>query len=816
MKLYVWSMKLLIFVLLSAVAGCGGSSGGGGIVTTPQGTLTLDVSSNTIAAGQGGTATATFTTPGTVVTFWSSASALVTFSSATVTTNANGVANTQFTVANSVNDTTVTIHASVGNMDVQQVITVKGAQTVSQGLTLQMDSLNLGLGGKTNVNAKITDTNGQPISGVLVSFVTTLGTFNPATGTATSDANGNATIQFLAGSVTGAGVVTATAAVNGTKITKETTFAVNGAGGGGGGQQTGIHLSSLTITNSSLLPGESTNISVTLTDDSGALIVTPTTVSFTSIFGATGDATLVSPVRSVNGVATSTYTAGNTSGPDTITVSAGGVSVTGTITITPLPANSISFISVTPKTIALKGMGGLGFTETATVVFKVTDSSGLPKVGQLVDFALNTTVGGLTLVSSSGSTGVDGTVSTIVKSGIVATPVRVTASVHGSSPLISTQSDQLVVSTGIPSQNGFGLAVTTFNTESYGIDGVSDVFTARLADRFGNPVPDGTAVYFSAQVGSIDPSCTTVNGACAVTWRSTGLRTADGRSAILAYAIGEESFTDANGNGTADGTCSGGNMQINTVCGEFTDTTQAYRDDAHTGTYVAGDPFIDFNGTGKVDRDGIFNGIIPGSVSASSTKHVFMNNVIVMSTAGALLNSTTLSANAVSGDIVLKVVNPGAVSIGDTVDILLDSGALFKPVVIGRSTTTITIGAGLPSAASVGNFVRASATTIAAATPPIPPATANTPGTTTYTINVSDLNNNPMAVGSTVTISSLDPNLVFSPTIFTVPNTRQVGGNSFPLTISNSNLSPGSANLVLTATSVPSGIVTTRAIKLSW
>src|SRR6185369_6784631 len=116
----------------------------------------------------------------------------------------------------------------------------------------------------------------------------------------------------------------------------------------------------------------------------------PVDVTFTSSFASQGKATLISPVRSVNGVASSTYTAAGGVGADTITVSVGATSVTTSVNVAGAAATSISFVSATPTRIALKGTGGVGRTETSTVLFKVLDLNGQPKAGQAVDFTLNT------------------------------------------------------------------------------------------------------------------------------------------------------------------------------------------------------------------------------------------------------------------------------------------------------------------------------------------------------------------------------------------------------------------------------------------
>jgi hypothetical protein len=504
-----------------------------------------------------------------------------------------------------------------------------------------MDNKRPEINGSANVSATFIDANDKPISGLPVNFLTSFGSFNPSTGSATTNAAGTATIQLLAGNATGSGIVVASATVQGVKISKQITFSVVAP-------QPVISTPQVGLTN--LAPGGSTAITVTLKDSSGNNITTPVEVNFTSNFATAGKATLISPVTSVDGIASSTYTAlPGAVGNDTITVSVGAASVTTTVTVAAPAANSISFVSATPINITLKGMGGAGASETSTVVFKVLDTNGQPKSGQAVDFVLNTSVGGLSLTSPSASSAADGTVSTVVLAGTIATPVRVTASINGSSPLIATQSDQLVVSTGVPAQDGLSISFSNLNSESFNHDGVIVAVTARLSDHFHNPVPDGTAVSFTTNAGAIQPSCITTGGGCTVNWISQNPRILfgdpkAGRVMILAYAVGEESFIDINGNGVADsGACVPVSVQgvgKAQQCGEFIDTPEAFRDDNFNGVRDAGETFIDFNSDGQYNLpDGIYNGLLrPSAVTGPKSKHVFYNSEIVMSTDGAIIS----------------------------------------------------------------------------------------------------------------------------------------------------------------------------------
>src|ERR1019366_7004613 len=150
------------------------------------------------------------------------------------------------------------------------------------------------------------------------------------------------------------------------------------------------------------------------------------------------------------------------------------------------------------------------------------------------------------------------------------------------------------------------------------------VLTARLADHFNNPAPDGTAVNFTSEGGSIVGSCTTIGGACTSTFTSQAPRPANGRVTVLAYAVGEESFTDLNGNGLQDS-------------GEMTkDMSEAYVDFNESGARDANEPYLDFNVNGSFDKtvggldagDGLFSGVLCATNCATAkTIHVRQSQV---------------------------------------------------------------------------------------------------------------------------------------------------------------------------------------------
>ncbi len=560
--------------------------------------------------------------------------------------------------------------------------------TNSSSSTIKLAKSVLQMNETTTVTAKFVDANGNPAAGITTTFSTSLGTLNPANGQVVTDTTGTASAQLVMGTVTGSGIVTANALVAGRQVSKTASFSVN---------LPPLKLSNPTLGLTTLSYAGSTSVSVSILDANGASYTAQDVdVMFTSTQTVAGKATLPQTVRSVNGVASATYKANTVVGTDTISIALGDSVVQTSLTVNPADASSIQYVSAVPVNIGLKGMGGAGIMETSTVTFRVLDVYGQPRANQQVNFKLNSEVGGLKLVASSGSTASDGTVSTIVQAGTIATPVRVTASLSNGllAPTISTQSDQLVVSTGIPAQDGFSISMSKLNTESFSYDGVESQITARLSDHFHNPVPDGTAVYFTTSGGAVQPSCTTVAGTCTVIWRSQNPRPSNGRAVILAYSVGEEAFVDLNGNGVADP-------------GEFTDTTGAFRDDNENKMWdsVAEPPIPFFNSSGYDPADGKYNGVLQGSVYAGApkSKHVFSNLVHVMggSRVGSLIPSTktldpaygsTSSKNLIT--FTLKDLNGNAMPAGTKVSIpsvspldVNDSSAFVYEFVVPDSTS---------------------------------------------------------------------------------------------------------------------------------
>ncbi|XOV79560.1 MAG: Ig-like domain-containing protein [Aestuariibacter sp.] len=418
--------------------------------------------------------------------------------------------------------------------------------------------------------------------------------------------------------------------------------------------------------------GATVGFTVALVDEQDNRLQTPTPVSFTSNCVSNGQATIDATVTTINGVASATFEdincAGSSGNSDQIIASVvinnTTLTITRELTIQPENIGSVSFVSATPDEIVLSGTGGQNSASVSTLVFQVNGELGNPLAQQQVNFALNTTTGGLTLSPSSGLTNSSGQVSTRVTAGSVPTAVRVTATATGSDgSVIRTQSDLLSVNTGLPDQNSFSMSSTLLNPEAFSIDGQTATITVRLADSFNNPVPNGTTVNFTTEGGTIESTCSTGEdeagdidqdaentGTCSVTWTSSNPRPNDHRITILATAIGHETLFDSNGNNAYDDADGGPILDTSDAgfsvsqYGEtgFVDMSEAWRDDDEDENKDPSEIFIDYNNNGSFDAaDGLFSGpqCTAGSMCGedeSATLHVRKSLVMIMSGSNAL------------------------------------------------------------------------------------------------------------------------------------------------------------------------------------
>jgi len=531
--------------------------------------------------------------------------------------------------------------------------TTTGATTATPTITVSLvnsvgatvTGISLATGFKAR--ALVKDAAGAIVTGKTVTFAisgSSIAALSPST--ALTDASGLAEVTIAPSAVSsvGAATVTATASVVGTTATGSTDFSV---------QASSLTLSALIPASANLTSGGTTSVSVTALIGGVAASAVPVNVVFTASCGKINNQDTTSSGISVttngSGDATAIYDAVKADGTlcqgaVTLTASSAGATSTANITVAAPTASAVTYVSSTPSQIFVAGTGAL---EQAIVKFKVLDTNAVAMSGVNVKFSIITNPGGVGISIPNSTTPVtvstlaNGEVSVSVFSGTIPGPVKIRAELVAD-PTVFSESQNLTVASGPPSQRFMSLSATTFNIEGWGIDGTSTQFTARVADRQGNPVNDGTVINFTAEGGQVASSCATakVNGIslCSVNFISQNPKPAGGRVSVLAYVAGTKDYTDANGNNKYDA-----------ATDTLTKIGDAYRDDNENGAYdAAGEFLIPRGGTGVCAGAG---GLFPARADTCDTNletTVRQQAVVMFSSSTPQFSNVVTTANSIS------------------------------------------------------------------------------------------------------------------------------------------------------------------------
>ena len=494
---------------------------------------------------------------GTIVKV-SSLFGLSSFDAATSSTNSNGVATVTVTPKS----------ASSNGADQIDVSSTVGGVTITAPFVVQVSSSNLNAppvlqtslsstavsaASPATVTAILSDGKGQAVAGAVITFSVVRGLAKTNLGTALTDASGKAvvTLSPVNSTIAGADEVSASASFAGTALQSTKGFQI---------QATNVALSSLTSAIPSLGAYGQTTLTLGIT---GASVGSPVNVNVTSSCVSQGKASL-SPLTFT---ATSASVAlqykdngcGALQAEDKLQASMVGGSSSASLSLpvaTPL-ASSLAFVSASPEFIYIKGSG---FTETSTLTFEVRDGAGNILPNRSVTLSLLTRGGGVAIEGGiadvSQVSDALGRVTVRVNAGTLPTPIRVSATLTGVVPVVATVSSNLSVAVGLPSQLNFSLSQATKNIEGFNIDGTPNSYNIIASDRSGNPVPAGTSINFVAEGGQIESikQIQLASGLARTTagFVSSNPRPADGRITVTAYALGEESFIDQNGNNIYD------------------------------------------------------------------------------------------------------------------------------------------------------------------------------------------------------------------------------------------------------------------------
>ncbi|UPW19146.1 Ig-like domain-containing protein [Agarivorans sp. TSD2052] len=559
----------------------------------------------------------------------------------------------------------------------------------------------------------------------------------------------------------------------------------------------------MTLT-SSLADGETlgsdatASFTATITDSEGELYATPIAISFASSCSAQDLANISDSVTTVNGVATAIYQADGCSGSDTITVTP-SISVIDpqnyTIDIATTKASGITFTSASPQTIYLKESVGETIAE---LLYVVTDATGSPKSGQEVTFTLDSSLHGVTISPLTAQSNASGEVLTRVTSGNMSGSVVVSASFSDpdTGNIISATSNALAVHTGVPSQQSMSLSASTLALEAWGIDGVDSTVTLRVSDENNNPVPNDTTIVFESDGGQVSGNCKTdgqdTNSGCSVNWVSQNPRPKGhlydlpagycnapgyipgdvvntqgnnlygvGRASVLASTVGQEYYSDVNGNRIYD-------------AGE---------------TFTAlGEAFVDSNENGSYDVGGIIN---HDSVNVEERFRDYNEN-------NEFDNATGVKDSSIPANAITELYN------GLSCTVEADaSGLCTRNLVEVRDSVVLIMG-------TSGANILISDTTNSAPVSSVDLTAVSSQG---LVVTVQDLNGNQMPAGTTVSISTNNGELS-GQTSFTVPDGVRLCdliGLSVIQESSPNNRSEGTMTVTVTS---PGGVESSRSITI--
>ncbi|OAL75733.1 hypothetical protein AY606_13445 [Acinetobacter sp. SFB] len=422
---------------------------------------------------------------------------------------------------------------------------------------------------------QVTDQTGKGIPNALVRFQgesIVLGTSN---GAVLTDSNGYARISLNPSSnnLTGAYQLSATTEFNNNSaISKVLNFTI-------ADRQTSIK--NLNVSANNINSGGSLTVTLDTLDPVNNSIQDNVEINFNANCGTFENAV----INSVNGKIATKYFA----------VSAGGVPCVGSdvikastkdgksvstigITVNALPPNAIVYSS--QETLLYTNTSGQSTSGYVEFTLKLDDKV-IPN--QNVDIEILRGPDDLNFVNKGNRNATtvpsdnNGIVRVYLYPGAKPGPVEIKASLASDSSIFAV-SRGLSVGTGRVTQRGLSLSVSK-NALDNTKDGDTAEIVARMVDRVGNPVPDGTAITFITEGGSIDTRCLTSAGSCVVTLSTQNPRPADNRVSVLAYVEGEKSFIDVDGTNVW-------NKAVTTLLhniGSF------YRDDDEDGMYDQGE-----------------------------------------------------------------------------------------------------------------------------------------------------------------------------------------------------------------------------------
>ncbi|WP_155734440.1 hypothetical protein [Pseudoalteromonas luteoviolacea] len=316
--------------------------------------------------------------------------------------------------------------------------------------------------------------------------------------------------------------------------------------------------------------------------DESSLYTQPVDVGFSSICVSQQPtdplATLDNPVRTQQGVASSTYRASGCKGSDTITASISAADPASyTFFVNDAPVQSLKYVSASNRFIGLPPATG-SVAVTSEIIFELIDTDNRPLMQKQVEFRFADLTGRADLTTYKGNTDGDGQVKTLIEGGVIPGALVVEAcylpddkiaeaaltnqfptcwqskitqctadptlkfcelpdGINGfvlipGDEQVNAVSSGVILSSGVPDQDSFDAAPESAIINAQNYIGVFTNISVFFGDQFNQLTRDDLVANVLAEsgvVGNIDGTggaetyqCFAVRGVCNVQWRAQG------------------------------------------------------------------------------------------------------------------------------------------------------------------------------------------------------------------------------------------------------------------------------------------------------
>ncbi len=515
-----------------------------------------------------------------------------------------------------------------------------GGSSGANSLSVQAHDTSLPADGSSTTLITVTVVDSKNASvpdGTPVTFAATAGAITPAS---TVTTGGQATATLTAGDTQGSCLITAT---SGSKTGTTTVSFLPSDAGTKGSIVLAASANPIQVLNSGGALTEST-ITATCRNSQGGL-VTSGTVTFTSTIGS------VIGTADINGSgqATTTFSSSQT-GEATITATWSGAEASMTVNVTAGPPHSIQTTCL-PTAVECDG------NSFATVTVTVKDIAGNSVTdGTIVDFTVlpdvngggngtvtpetRTTNGQTTALlfsrDSAGNTSQSGTATVVAT---IARSKQLAAGIPAPATDISNHETQVIFTSLDVSSIHVG--ANPLNIRGWDFVGRTTTITALVKDANNNPVPNGTAVYFTANHGMIYGNGGT-SGDVAMSTTTLGQATAT----LVSDASGDGSW-----NGMVDVTATSGDVTLTVpnlvifsgppIFANCTlDVNPASIEACQDSTTIVIQA-LDINGNPVVNDTDVTIAATKGTLSSTTARTVNGVVIVTLSTSADCANKTT-------------------------------------------------------------------------------------------------------------------------------------------------------------------------------